>query len=87
MALARSRVTSQGQISVPKPVRDKLGIAPGAILEWVEDHDNILVRKAGIYSSADIRRMLFPGKKPRPHSLAELKEGIRQYIRKKHARD
>jgi AbrB family looped-hinge helix DNA binding protein len=37
MALARSKVTAQGQISIPAGIRKRLGIAPGSILEWDED--------------------------------------------------
>jgi len=37
MALAKSKVTAQGQISVPAAVRKKLGIGPGSTLEWVEE--------------------------------------------------
>ena len=37
MAIATSRVTAQGQISVPAAVRRKLGIGPGSVLEWNED--------------------------------------------------
>ncbi|MGN6730352.1 MAG: AbrB/MazE/SpoVT family DNA-binding domain-containing protein, partial [Candidatus Binatia bacterium] len=36
MALAQSKVTAQGQISVPAEVRRKLGIGPGSVLEWDE---------------------------------------------------
>lgn len=85
MALAHSKVTAQGQISVPVAVRRKLGIGPGSILEWDEDGDSIVVRKAGRYSSEEIHSRLFVTA-PRPHSTTELKEGIRGYIRKKHAR-
>jgi AbrB family looped-hinge helix DNA binding protein len=51
MALAQSKVTAQGQISVPADVRKKLGIGPGSILEWYEEGDKIVVRRAGLYSS------------------------------------
>ena len=85
MALAHSKVTAQGQISVPAAVRRKLGIGPGSILEWDEDGDSIVVRKAGRYSSEEIHRRLFVTA-PHARSTAELKEGIRRYIRKKHAR-
>ena len=37
MALAQSKVTAQGQISVPLEVRRRLGIGPGSILEWDEE--------------------------------------------------
>jgi len=86
MALAQSKVTAQGQISVPLDVRRKLGIGPGSILEWEEEGDRIFVRRAAQYSCEDIHRALFPEGPPVPRSLEELKEGIREYIRKKHAR-
>lgn len=84
--LAQSKVTAQGQTSVPVEVRRKLGIGPGAILEWDEDGDKIVVRKAGRYSSAEVHRALFPRGAPASRTLDELKAGIRRYIRKKHAR-
>jgi AbrB family looped-hinge helix DNA binding protein len=54
MAIARSKVTAQGQISVPLDVRRKLGVGPGSILEWEEDGDKIVVRRAGRFNSEDI---------------------------------
>lgn len=47
MALAHSKLTAQGQISVPAKVRQKLGIGPGSVPEWDDDGDRIVVRKAG----------------------------------------
>jgi len=86
MTLAQSKVTAQGQISVPAAVRRKLGVGPGSVLEWEQEGEKIVVRRAGRYTSEDIHRALFPKGPPKPRTLAELKEGIRQYIRKKHAR-
>ena len=59
MALAQSKVTAQGQISVPAEVRRKLGIGPGSVLEWEEEGDVVVVRKAGRYTSEDIHRAIF----------------------------
>lgn len=85
MALARSRLTSQGQISVPAEVRRKLGVGPGSVLEWDEEGDRIVVRRAGRFTSEDIHKALF--KAPaKPRTLKDLKEGIRSYMRRKHAR-
>ena len=90
MALARSRVTSQGQISVPADVRRKLGVGPGSILEWAEKGDEVVVRKAGRYTFLDIHRALFPKGLPKgaPKVLSPeaMKEGIERYIRERHAR-
>ena len=85
MAKPQSRVTAQGQISVPAEIRKKLGIGPGSILEWEQEGDKVVVRKAGHYSFEDIHRALF-AKPPQPRSLEELKSGIEKYIRDKHAR-
>jgi antitoxin PrlF len=84
MALAHSKVTAQGQVSVPAKVRQRLGVGPGSVLEWDEDGDQVIVRKAGRYSSEDIHRVLF-SKTPRRRTLGEMKDGIRRYIKKRHA--
>ena len=86
MAIAHSKVTAQGQISVPAEVRRKLGIGPGSVLEWDEHGDKILVRRAGRYSSEDIHQALFPEKPPAARSIAEMKEGVRRHVRKRYAR-
>jgi AbrB family looped-hinge helix DNA binding protein len=85
MALAQSKLTAQGQISVPAEVRRRLGLGPGSVLEWEQDGDRIVVRKAGRYSSEEIHRALF-AKTPKARSTSDLKEGIRRHMRKKHAR-
>jgi len=86
MALAQSKVTAQGQISVPAEIRRKLGIGPGSVLEWEEEGDRVFVQRASRYSWEDIHHALFKTP-PKPRTLDELKDGIGQYIRKKHARD
>ena len=84
MALAHSKLTAQGQVSVPAKVRQRLGVGPGSVLEWDEDGDQVVVRKAGRYSSEDIHRALF-SRTPRRRTLEDMKSGIRQYMRKRRA--
>ena len=86
MALAHSKVTAQGQISVPIDVRRKLGIGPGSILEWDEEGDRIVVRRLARFSSEDIHRALFPQKAPKSRTVEEMKEGIRRRARERYAR-
>jgi antitoxin PrlF len=86
MPIARSRLTAQGQISVPADVRRKLGVGPGSVLEWDEEDDKIVVRRSGRFSFEDIRRALFPKGPPKPRTLRELKEGIRRHIKERYAR-
>jgi antitoxin PrlF len=86
MGLANSKVTAQGQISVPADVRRKLGIGPGSVLEWNEEGENIVVRRAGRFTSEDIRRALFPDGVPEPRTIDDMKEGIRRRVQERHAR-
>ena len=86
MALAFSKVTAQGRILVPLEVRRTLGLGPGSILKWEEEGDRIIVRRAGRFSSEDIHRALFGARTPKLRSAEELREGIRQYARKRYAR-
>jgi len=85
MTIAHSKVTAQGQISVPSEVRKKLGIGPGSVLEWDERGGEVIVRRAGRYTFEDMHSALFPKGPPKPKSTKELKEGIAQYMRKRYA--
>ena len=79
MTITHSKLTAQGQISVPVEVRRKLGIGPGSVLEWDENDGQIVVRRAGRYTSEDVHRVLFP-RLPKRQTLGEMKEGIRHYM-------
>jgi AbrB family looped-hinge helix DNA binding protein len=85
MAIAYSKLTAQGQISVPSEIRRKLGIGPGSILEWEQQGEQIVVRRSGRYTSEDVHRALFEHTST-PHSLEELREGVRRYVKGRHAR-
>ena len=86
MTKVHSRMTVQGQISVPAEVRRKLGLAPGSVLEWHEDGDRYLVCRASRYRSRDSHDAVLR-KKPDARALSELKEGIMLRTRRKHAHD
>jgi AbrB family looped-hinge helix DNA binding protein len=85
MKLAQSRLTAQGQISVPAEVRKRLELVPGSVLEWDAEGDRIIVRRVGRHTFEDLHRALF-AQEPRPRSLEDLKEGIRENVRARRAR-
>lgn len=87
MAFAHSKLTAQGQISVPAEVRRRLGVGPGSTLEWDQDGEKIVVRRSGRYTSEDIHKALYPNGAPQARTVAEMKEGIKRHVRARHARD
>jgi AbrB family looped-hinge helix DNA binding protein len=87
LAIAQSKVTAQGQISVPAEVRKKLGVGPGSVLEWDEQDGKVVVRRAGRFSSADMHEAVFSKGTAKHKRVPDAKAGIRKYIRQRHARD
>jgi len=85
MAIAHSRLTAQGQISVPAAVRRKLGVGPGSTLEWHDEGENVVVRRVGRFTSTELHEAIF-SRPPRPRTLAELKAGLKTYVKRRHAR-
>lgn len=54
-----SRVTSKGQVTIPKRVRDALGIEPGTKVEFgVEEPGRAFLRPAGKPKKDDFERRL-----------------------------
>lgn len=86
MALAQSRLTAQGQISVPAEVRRRLGIGPGSVIEWEQEGDKLVVRRAEKYTMQDLHAALFPAGAPAHKTDEELSAGIQKHMRRKHAR-
>lgn len=88
MLQIQTKLTSQGQVSVPVAVRQLLSLRPGSTLVWTEEDGRITVERAVRHSTADVHQALFsegavstaPAK-----SLTELKQGIRQHMRRRYA--
>jgi AbrB family looped-hinge helix DNA binding protein len=38
-------VSEKGQVTIPKPLRDRLGIKPGQVLEFDEERGTLIARK------------------------------------------
>lgn len=48
-----TRVTSKGQVTIPKPVRDRLGIVPGSDVEFALAPDGrVIIERVGADSPA-----------------------------------
>jgi len=53
------RMTSKGQVTIPKELRDKAGLFPGSKVEFAFENGEIRVRKAKGYSRGEevVRRL------------------------------
>lgn len=52
-------VTSKGQVTIPKPIRDSLGLEPGSRVEFVREEDGkvVLLRDDGDSPAKRIARV------------------------------
>lgn len=41
----KATVSEKGQVTIPKPLRDRLGIRPGQVLEFREERGRLVARK------------------------------------------
>jgi len=48
-----ARVTSKGQVTIPKEVRDKLGVRPGENVGFEEKDEFLVIRKVVTHSPFD----------------------------------
>jgi bifunctional DNA-binding transcriptional regulator/antitoxin component of YhaV-PrlF toxin-antitoxin module len=86
MRIAESRLTTQGQVSVPREVRRRLGVAPGASISWEQlDTGEIVVRRSGKQSFEDVRARFAHLRPPRPVTIDEMREAVARHLGDKHA--
>lgn len=49
------RLTSKGQVTIPLGVRERLGLTPGAEVEFVEEGEVVIVRRGSARSGRGAR--------------------------------
>ncbi len=47
MRSMKARVAERGQVTIPKRLRERLGVKPGTILEFSEEHGRLIAVKSG----------------------------------------
>jgi AbrB family looped-hinge helix DNA binding protein len=85
MGLARSRITAQGQVSVPAAVMRKFGLAPGDYIDWENREGSLQVRKVGQFSLGDVATALNLQEGVLHKTGPELLEGVKERMRRRHA--
>jgi AbrB family looped-hinge helix DNA binding protein len=75
-------VSDKGQVTLPKPLRDQLGIRPGSRLEFLLGADGVLQVKVLAKGSAALAGLLArPGEAPR--SLSEHEAAVTEAVRER----
>jgi len=74
-------LTSKGQVTIPKPVRDFLRVKPGDRLDFVISDDGRVFVRPGTARAEDLKGLLYrPGR--RAVSLVEMDAAIRHRHRR-----
>jgi antitoxin PrlF len=73
--MPRSTLTSKGQITIPKEVRDQMGLKPGDRIDFVKDRTGRFSLKA---INTDFRslRGILKSKRTKPLTIREMDEAI-----------
>ncbi len=66
-----SKITSQGQVTIPAAVRKQFGLSAGATIEWQEEGGKLVVKRRGVVSFADMHKKLFPSGAPPKSELTK----------------
>jgi len=86
MAILQAKVTSKGQVTLPKQIRESLSIRAGDRLEFsLETSNRISIRKKRNPGSSAgcAKRFLAPRQKPLSGELMD--DAIRDHMRRKYA--
>jgi len=83
--MARSTMTSKGQVTVPKEIRDKLQLRPGDRLVFTLDRKgNVSVRPESEPPLGRLAGLLKHLSPAQPASIADMRAGLRARARSKH---
>ena len=77
-------LTSKGQITLPKEIRDRLGLAAGSMLDFAVLPDNSISARPVTPDARRIRGIL---KSPHPKALTieQMDQAVASQLREKHA--
>jgi AbrB family looped-hinge helix DNA binding protein len=71
----KTRVSEKGQVTIPKGLRDRLGIRPGTDLDWQEQQGHLVATKVSARDPVDAAYGVLKLNRPTDELLAELRGG------------
>lgn len=83
--MAKGKITSKGQVTIPKEIREKLQLTPGDKILFEETDEGEVKISTQKKPIKDLRGILHrPGQKAK--TVEEMNEGIAKYLKEKHAK-
>lgn len=70
----RSILAEKGQITIPKPVRDRLGLKPGTVLSFSVEEGRIVITKEVTVDPIERVRGCLPYQGPVDERISELRD-------------
>jgi AbrB family looped-hinge helix DNA binding protein len=49
----KAKVAERGQVTIPKALRERLGIVPGTVLDFFEEHGRLIAKKSEVMDTVD----------------------------------
>ncbi len=83
MSALISTVTSKGQVTIPKNVRDSLHLLSGDKVEFIRNEANEIIIKPLTKKSADVAGLLSKYRKNQPVAIEEMNQCVRTHLKKK----
>jgi AbrB family looped-hinge helix DNA binding protein len=79
--MASAKITSKGQMVIPKAVREKLGLKTGDSLDFIIQEGGEIVVKPAVHDVRELKGLLYR-KGQSPVTVEEMKQTIRQRSRR-----
>ena len=70
----KATVSHKGQVTIPKPLRDRLGIAPGAVLEFQDEGGRLVATKSSERDPLDTLYGILKTDRSTDEIVAELRD-------------
>ncbi len=83
MSASVSTVTSKGQVTIPKNMRETLHLLSGDKVEFIKNKNNEIIIKPLTKKASDVGGILSKYKKKEAASIEEMNQGIKNGLKKK----
>ncbi|MDQ3767521.1 MAG: AbrB/MazE/SpoVT family DNA-binding domain-containing protein [Actinomycetota bacterium] len=72
----KTKVSEKGQVTIPKHLRDRLGLRPGAVLDFQEQKGRLVATKVSARDPVDAVYGVLKLNRPTDELLEEMRGGV-----------